>query len=177
MRIRRARVEEVGAIGALLAVYVEQGLLLPRTPEAVRGAIGDFLVAVDAGAVVGCVALEFYGARRNGLAEIRSLAVGPGARGSGLGRRLLKAAVKQARRQGTARVFAVTRAAKFFERAGFMRAPGGMPAEKVARDCAACPKASSCTLVALSRDLAPAHSPQLLPVFVPARPRRSPALA
>jgi N-acetylglutamate synthase-like GNAT family acetyltransferase len=177
MRIRRARAQEAGAIGALLAVYVEQGLLLPCTPEQIRRAIADFLVAIEGGAVVGCVALEFYGARRNGLAEIRSLAVVPGARGTGLGRRLLEAAVKRARRRGTARLFAVTRAAKFFERAGFARAPGGMPAEKLARDCYACPKASACTLVALARDLAPAHAPQLLPVFAPAPLRRAPAPA
>ena len=180
MRIRRGRPEDVEAIGALLAVYVEQGLLLPRTPEQIRRAIADFQVALEGGAVVGCVALEFYGARRNGLAEIRSLAVTPGARGAGLGRRLLEAAVKQAQRRGTARVFAVTRAAKFFERGGFSRVPGGMPAEKLARDCAVCPKAATCTLTALSRELAPAGAPQLLPVFAPARHgglRRSPAPA
>ena len=177
MRIRRARAEDAGAVGALLAVYVEQGLLLPRTPEAIRGAIGDFLVAVDGGAVLGCVALEFYGARRNGLAEIRSLAVVPDARGTGLGACLLEAAVKRAQRQGTARVFAVTRAANFFERSGFSLVPSGMPPEKVARDCLACPKAASCRLVALSRDLVPAHSPHLLPVFAPVRLRRAAAPA
>jgi amino-acid N-acetyltransferase len=177
MRIRRARAEEAPAIAALLAVYAEQGLLLPRTLDEIRGAIGNFLVALDAGSVMGCVALEYYGARRNGLAEIRSLAVAAAARGTGLGGRLLKAAVMQACRQGTARVFAVTRSAKFFERHEFQRAPGGMPAEKVARDCAVCPKAAGCTLVALSRELAPAQALQLLPVFAPARLRRSPAPA
>lgn len=177
MRIRRGRPEDVEAIAALLAVYVEQGLLLPRTPEQIRRAIADFQVALEGGAVVGCVALEFYGARRNGLAEIRSLAVTPGARGAGLGRRLLAAAVSAARRQGTARVFAVTRAANFFERGGFSRAPRGIPAEKMARDCAVCPKASTCTLVALSRELAPVGAPQLLPMFAPSRQRRAPAPA
>ena len=177
MRIRRARPEDAEAIGVLLSVYVQQGLLLARTPEQVRGAIADFLVAADGLTVVGCVALEFYGARPNGLAEIRSLAVAPGTRGTGLGARLLDAAVKQARRQGTARVFAVTRAPKFFERRGFSLVSAGMPAEKVARDCSVCPKAASCTLVALSRDLLGAPSPGLLPVFEPARLRRAPAPA
>ena len=177
MKIRRARARDVEAIAALLSAYVQQGLLLPRTRDQIRAAIGDFLVAFNSGAVVGCVALEFYGPRRNGLAEIRSLAVAPHSRGAGLGGRLLQAAVKHARRQETARVFAVTRAALFFEHGGFTRTPGGMPAEKMARDCAACPKASSCTLVALSRDLVPAASPQLLPVFAPARLRRAPAPA
>lgn len=177
MRIRRARPSDSEAICALLGAYAAQGLLLPRTPGQIRAAIGDFLVAIEGDSLLGCVALEFYSSRHGGLAEIRSLAVAPQARGAGLGGRLLNAVVARARTQGTARLFAVTSAREFFERAGFALAPGGMPAEKVVRDCAACPRAASCTLVALSRDLAPAREPQLLPVFAPAHLRRSPAPA
>jgi len=177
MRIRRARPVDTPAIHALVADYAGQGLLLPRTPEQIHAALGDFLVALDSGRVVGCAALEFYGPRRGGLAEVRSLAVVPEARGSGLGGRLLEAAVKQARRQGAGRVFAVTRAAEFFERHEFARAPSGMPAEKLARDCVSCPKAATCRLETLSRDLVPAHAPHMLPVLSPARLRREPAPA
>jgi len=180
MRIRRARPSDAPGIAALIARYAQQGLLLPRAPEEIRAAIGDFLVARDGGCVVGSVALEFYGARRNGLAEIRSLAVAQEARSAGLGGRLLEAAVKHARREGIARVFAVTRSPEFFERHGFAGVSGGMPAEKVARDCAVCPKAADCTLQALSRQVAPADAPQLLPVLAPVRHggfRREPAPA
>ena len=177
MRIRRARPAEAPAIHALVAGYAAEGLLLPRTPEQVHAAIGDFLVALDSGRVMGCAALEFYGPRRGGLAEVRSLAVAPEARGSGLGGRLLEAAVKDARRRGAGRVFAVTRAPEFFERHEFARAPGGVPAEKVARDCATCSKSATCRLITLSRGLAPAHSPEIIPVLSPGRLRREPALA
>jgi amino-acid N-acetyltransferase len=177
MRIRRARPAEGPAIHALVAGYAGQGLLLPRTPEQIHAAIGDFLVALHDGRVVGCAGLEFYGPRRGGLAEVRSLAVAPEARSSGLGGRLLEAAVKQARSQGVGRVFAVTRDAEFFERHAFARVPGGIPDEKVARDCGVCPKAAGCRLQALSRDLAPAQSPQMLPVLTPGRLRREPAPA
>ncbi|HKO03366.1 MAG TPA: GNAT family N-acetyltransferase [Candidatus Acidoferrales bacterium] len=177
MKIRRARPAEAPAIHALIAGYAAQGLLLPRTPEQIRAAMRDFLVAHDSGRVMGCAALEFYGPRRGGLAEVRSLAVAPEARETGLGGRLLEAAVKRARRQGAVRVFAVTRAAEFFERHEFSRAPGGIPEEKVARDCTSCPKAAGCRLQALSRDLAPAPSPQMLNVLAPGRLRRAPAPA
>ena len=180
MKIRRARPSDAPAIASLIAGYAEKGLLLPRTPEQIQAMIGNFLVAHDGGRVVGSVALEFYGARRNGLAEIRSLAVAAEACGTGLGGRLLEAAVKYARREAVARVFAVTRSTGFFERHGFARTPGGIPAEKAARDCAGCPKAAGCTLQSLSREFAPAHAPQLLPVFAPARHgalRREPAPA
>jgi len=177
MRIRRARPADAPAIAALIAGYSRQGLLLPRSPDQIQATIREFLVAHEGGRVVGSVALEFYGPRRNGLAEIRSLAVAEDSRSSGLGGRLLEAAVKRAGRQGIARVFAVTRSAEFFERHAFVRARGGIPPEKVARDCAVCPKAGGCTLQALSRNLAPAHAPQLLPVLAPARLRREPAPA
>jgi len=172
MRIRCARSSDARAIHALVAGYAEQGLLLPRTVEQIRAAIGDFQVAVEGGRVVGCAALEFYGPRTGGLAEVRSLAVAPEARGSGLGGRLLEAAVQHARSQGAGRVFAVTRAAEFFERHRFSATPGGIPAEKVARDCSSCSKAANCRLQSLSRDLAPAQSPQMLRVLAPARLRR-----
>jgi amino-acid N-acetyltransferase len=177
MRIRRARPADAPAIAALIAGYVQQGLLLPRSADQIRAAIGDFLVALDHGRIVGSVALEFYGARRNGLAEIRSLAVAAEAQGTGLGGRLLQSAVKHARRQGIARVFAVTRSPELFERHRFARAPGGIPAEKIARDCTNCPKAAGCSLQTLSRELVPARAPQLLPVFALAGVRREPAPA
>jgi len=169
MRIRRARASDAPGIALLIAGYAEKGLLLPRSPEQIQAMIRNFLVAHDGVRVVGSVALEFYGTRRSGLAEIRSLAVAGEARSAGLGGRLLEAAVKHARREGIARVFAVTRSTGFFERHGFARTPGGIPAEKAARDCAGCPKAAGCALQSLSRELATAPAPQHLPVFAPGR--------
>ena len=48
-----------------------------------------------------------------------------------------------------ARVFAVTHAAPFFERHGFVATSRQALPEKIARDCTGCPKASNCTLVTL----------------------------
>jgi len=171
MRIRRARPAEAAAIHSLIAPYVEQGLLLPRTPAQILRGIREFLVAVDRGRVIGCVALESYG---GALAEVRSLAVAQDARGSGIGAKLLTAAMKQARCQKIGRLLAVTRAGKFFERHGFARLRGGMPAEKIARDCSQCSRAADCRLEAFALDLAPEHA--VLRVLQPARlPRPVPA--
>ena len=103
MRTRLARPEDVAAISRLISEFVEQGLLLPRSPEEVRAHLNRFIVltemvpAMDApqGApasserLLGCVALEPYGPD---LAEVRSLAVRPDEQGRGLGGRLLEAA-------------------------------------------------------------------------------------
>jgi len=172
MRIRRARAADVEAIYQLISSSVSAGTLLPRTQEEIRRAIPDFLVAVAHGRVAGCVALERYS---GALAEIRSLVVADDARGSGLGAKLLHAATKHARSRGIARLLAVTSAGELFERNGFARVPGGMPAEKIARNCAQCPKAVSCRLVALALDLTPSLAAAgVLPILQPAGLARIP---
>ena len=172
MRIRRARASDVEAIHQLISNSAGAGALLPRTEEEIRRAVPDFLVAVAHGRVAGCAAVEGYG---GALAEIRSLVVADDARGSGLGAKLLHAITKHARRRGIARLLAVTSAGELFERNGFARVPGGMPAEKIARDCAQCPKAASCGLVALALDLTPSPAPVgALPILQPSGLARIP---
>lgn len=152
MKTRRARAADAGAIHLLINYYAEQGLLLAREASEIRASFRRFLVLEDAGEVSGCVALEPYG---SGLAEIRSLAVVPGARSRGWGRRLLEAAVAEAKRQGIARVFAVTHAPEFFLRHSFAARQHGMLPEKIARDCMRCPKAATCRLTAVVADVLP----------------------
>jgi len=77
---------------------------------------GRFLVARDGAAVVGCVAVEPYG----GAGLLRSLAVAPGARGAGLGGRLVEAAEARARDAGLRDLVLLTMtAAPFFEARGW----------------------------------------------------------
>jgi amino-acid N-acetyltransferase len=157
MRTRLARPEDVAAISRLIAEFVEQGLLLPRSPEEVRASLDRFIVLTEmvpapkgsVGAserLLGCVALEPYG---RDLAEVRSLAVRPDEQGRGLGGRLLDAAIRIARRRKIARVFAVTHAPELFERHGFIAAARETVPEKIERDCQSCSKRRSCKLVTL----------------------------
>jgi amino-acid N-acetyltransferase len=174
MRTRLARQSDVPGICRLIQIYADQGVLLPRTEEQVRSHLGHFLVLTansHAGAsrasvperLLGCVALEPYG---GDLAEIRSLAVEPEAHSLGLGGRLVEAALGMARRRKIARVFAVTHAAPFFERHGFVATSRQALPEKIARDCTGCPKARNCTLVALVAVVCPERI--ALPVLAPA---------
>lgn len=152
MKARRARLKDVAAIHALVAEYATQGLLLPRTEDEIRLHVRRFLVLEEAGRVLGCVALESYGAD---LAEVRSLAVDPATRGRGLGERLLRFALATAKRRKIARVFAVTHAPEFFGRLGFVASTRWALPEKIARDCRACPKAEKCELVAVVATVIP----------------------
>jgi RimJ/RimL family protein N-acetyltransferase len=98
--------------------------------EFVRGVLergGVCLVAVDAAdVVVGWCDIQRRG--QEGFQHVGKLGVGmlPEARGTGLGRRLMQAAIEAARRQGMERieleVFASnTRAIALYERIGFVR--------------------------------------------------------
>ena len=160
MRTRLARPEDVAAISRIISGFVEQGLLLPRSPEEVRAHLDRFIVltemvpatdgphgaAAASERLLGCVALESYG---RDLAEVRSLAVRPDEQGRGIGGRLLEAALRTARRRKIARVFAVTHAPALFERHGFAATVREMVPEKIDRDCKGCSKRRRCKLVTL----------------------------
>lgn len=151
MRARSARISDAAPVHRIIAHYAGEGLLLPRTEAEIRDHIGRFVVLVEKrdgqDRVLGCVALEPYG---SDLAEVRSLAVAPDARGQGrnVGDRLMKAALDTARRRKIARLFAVTHRPEFFSRHGFTPGPREAVPEKIERDCTTCPKKRKCTLVA-----------------------------
>ncbi len=177
MKTRLARPEDVGGICRLIQIYADQELLLPRSADQVRAHSKRFLVLTESTPanvsqtgpaaaqerLLGCVALEPYSPD---LVEIRSLAVDPDAQGHGLGGRLVEAALTMARRRKIARVFAVTHAAPFFERHGFVATSRHDLPEKIARDCNGCPKARKCKLVAMVAVACPDRL--ALPVLAPA---------
>lgn len=85
-------------------------------PDGLEAHLPTTLVAVQDGTVVGCVALEIYG--RHAL--LRSLAVDPDRRGSGMGVALMSAALELARRVPVDGVVLLTEtAAGYFPRFGF----------------------------------------------------------
>ncbi|GAB4471393.1 MAG: N-acetyltransferase [Anaerolineae bacterium] len=150
--IRPAAPHEVEAILELFAGEVRAGKMLPRDPAEMRASIGNWLVAVDRGRIVGCVSLVFFNAE---LCEVRSLAVHPDARGGGLGSRLIRASLDLAKQRGARRALTLTRAVRLFELAGFRRDLVANYPEKVWRDCAPCPLKEMCDEVALIYDLDP----------------------
>ena len=158
MRARTAKMSDAAAVHRVIAHYAGEGLLLPRTEAEIREHISRFLVLVEKRGreekVLGCVALEPYGPD---LAEVRSLAVAPEARGQGrnVGDRLMKAAMDTARRRKIARLFAVTHRPDFFSRYGFTPGPRQSVPEKVERDCVGCPKERKCTLIATVATIIP----------------------
>ncbi len=104
-----ARTGETEAVGRLLRA---SGL-----PDAGLDELGETLLVARAGdRIVGCAALELYPP----AALLRSVAVDPARRGSGLGIELTEASLVLARELGLERLFLLTETATaFFPRFGF----------------------------------------------------------
>jgi arsenate reductase (thioredoxin) len=107
-------IEEVGpdALPEILAFLAANGL-----PDAgLTKHAAALLVARSEGRLIGTAALEIH----EGEALLRSVAVDPALRGTGLGQRLTRAALDRAKQFGAARVFLLTETASgFFPRFGF----------------------------------------------------------
>jgi amino-acid N-acetyltransferase len=132
MHVRKATVRNARAISDLVNHWAEQGLMLHRSLESTYESLRDFSVAESDGCIVGCVALDVYW---GDLAEIRSLAVAPDAKGTGVGRALVQAALDDAEALGISRVFAMTYEKPFFTRLGFEEIDLKALPEKIWREC------------------------------------------
>lgn len=151
MNIRPARPEDIVDILQLVNDHARRGDLLPRTAASIRDTLNDWLIARDeTGELVACVSLLTYSPV---LAEVRSLAVHDRAKGSGWGSTLVKALIIEARRRGVVTLFALTRAVRFFQRAGFQISSRERFPEKVWRDCSACPLIDNCDETAVVLNL------------------------
>jgi amino-acid N-acetyltransferase len=107
--VRPARAEDVPRIEELIT-----GEHLPA--YGLDEFLGSFFVLEDGERVVGCAGLEVYGE----AALLRSVVVAPELRRKDEGRRLVEAALAEARRLGVARVYLFTMSADaFFGRLGF----------------------------------------------------------
>lgn len=86
--------------------------------EGLEAHLPSAVVAREAGGIVGCAALELYGHD----ALLRSVAVAPARRGSGVGLALTSACLELARRHGVRTLWLLTETASdFFPRFGFER--------------------------------------------------------
>jgi amino-acid N-acetyltransferase len=146
IQIRPATEADVEGILALVNGYAAQNLMLPRTADQIGRALPRFLVAERAGRIMGCGSnVELTPI----LTELRSLAVDPEMRGTGLGRRLVSALVEKARSDGYERICALTLTEGFFNRCGFETVDRWTISPKVWQECVFCPKFHACDEIAV----------------------------
>jgi amino-acid N-acetyltransferase len=133
---------------ALINGFADRNLLLPRSEASLLARLGDFTVAVEDGAVVGCGALSALGP---GVGEVRSLAVREDHAGRGVGHRIVERLLEQARERRFGEVLALTRRVSFFEQLGFTVTRRERFQDKIEVDCKACPMNLCCDETAMVR--------------------------
>jgi amino-acid N-acetyltransferase len=146
MKVRIAKVSDAKVIHSLISTYAEQDRMLFRSLADIYENLQTFLVAQQGRAVVGCCAIEVIW---SDLAEIKSLAVKKGHQGEGVGTKLVRAALEQAKNLGVPKVIALTMEPKFFVKNGFKVVEKGSLPMKLWSDCARCPKQQSCDEIAV----------------------------
>jgi amino-acid N-acetyltransferase len=148
--LRRARIEDVTAIQRLINFFAEQDQMLPRSLSELYENIRDYFVTEVDGAVVGCCALHVTW---SDLAEVKSLAVSESARCQGLGDRMVKACLEDAKTLGVPRLFVLTYIPDYFVRFGFRKVEKAELPQKVWTECIRCPKFPDCGEVGMVLDL------------------------
>jgi len=114
--VRRARTSDIRTIRDIVRPHAESRVLVSKDAVTYYEAVQQFRVGEVDGRVVGFGALHVMW---EDLAEIRTLAVSPEAKGRGVGSRLLEALVQDARELGVERLFCLTFEVDFFSRHGF----------------------------------------------------------
>lgn len=144
--IRTALPVDAESIYRLIKQYADEGVILERSINDIKGNIDNFIVAVEDNRIIGSVTHYAYG---SSLKEVRSLAVEKNFHGKGIGKALLSELIKQVRQKDNARIFTLTYRPDFFEKNGFTRVPKDDFPEKIWKDCVNCKDEENCGETAL----------------------------
>jgi amino-acid N-acetyltransferase len=150
--IRKAVLDDVTSIHALLQFYNIKGELLARPLSKLYDHLRDFWVYEDPQKrkVVGCCALQFCW---ENLAEIRSLAVDPEFTGQGIGKILTERTIQEAVYFKITDLFTLTYRPTFFEPFGFSVIDKNLLPIKVWSDCIGCVSFPNCNEIAMLKKL------------------------
>lgn len=151
--IRKATIDDIKTIHALLKYFGAKGDLLPRPLSRLYDHMRDFLVYVDPekeDAILGCCALQFCW---EDLAEIRSLAVNEDRFGQDIGTKLLQAAFEEAQKFNIKKLFTLTYKPAFFKKFGFVEIDKSELPIKIWADCIHCVKFPDCDETAMLKEL------------------------
>lgn len=118
--VRRARTSDVPRIKELVDIYAGK-ILLEKNLVTLYEAVQEFWVVELDGELVGCGALHVLW---SDLGEVRTVAVHPKVRGTGVGHVLVEQLLNAARDLHLSRIFVLTFEVDFFGRHGFQEIDG-----------------------------------------------------
>lgn len=165
--VRSATPRDASAIHRIIDACAADGTVLPRAEEDITQAIPSFVVGIVRGEIVGCAALVTCGPA---LAEIRSVAVAPAGRGTGVGAAIIHHLISEAHFLRFDRLFLLTRIPEFFRKLGFRTVdPANFP-DSFLLDLIRCQKRSLFNKFVMTRSLVNGPIDALGPGFAGALP-------
>ena len=140
--IRKAKIADGKIIYSLINTGAKEGKVLQRSLNHIYEHIRDFWVYIQGKKIVGCCALSAVGWQD--LGEIRSLIIVKKFQNKGIGVRLVKKCISEAKTLGVKNVFALTFVPGFFKRLGFKLIDRGKLPHKIWSDCINCSYFPNC---------------------------------
>ncbi|MBN1697072.1 MAG: N-acetyltransferase [Spirochaetales bacterium] len=143
INIRKPTVGDVETIFNLTSRMAGKGLMLHRSKYKIITMLQNFLVAEDeeTGKVIGCGAFILLW---TDLGEVVALAIEEEYQGKGVGKRIVKELLSNARRMQVPEVITLTYKPGFFKKIGFSPADKDRYPRKIWGECLECPKLEQC---------------------------------
>jgi amino-acid N-acetyltransferase len=141
LKIRKVSVKDLKEVQKLINEFARREEMIPRSINELYENTRDFFVCEDGGKICGVCALHVLW---EDLAEVRSLAVRKEYQKKGIGRKLVKRCLADAKGMGIGRVFVLTYQPDFFRKLGFSPIDKSALPQKIWGDCIRCPKFPEC---------------------------------
>ena len=141
MKIRKAKISDLRHVHSLINAFAKREQMIPRSLNDLYETLRDFVVCESNGTVCGVCALHIMW---EDLAEIRSLAVAEAFQNQGVGKKLVKQCLREAKDLGIKRIFALTYQPEFFKKLGFRDIDKSSLPQKIWGDCLHCHKFPEC---------------------------------
>ncbi|HHT9111780.1 MAG: N-acetyltransferase [Planctomycetes bacterium] len=148
--LRKATIDDIEKIYKLINDFAAKNVMLPRSLSELYENIRDFFVFIQDDTLVGCAALHIFW---KDLAEIKSVAVQETTQRKGIGRKLVRVCIREARKLRIAKMFVLTYVPEFFEKCGFRRVEKETLPHKIWSECVKCHKFPDCGEIPLILEL------------------------
>ncbi len=138
---RKASLNDAKGIHALVNKFARKEDMLPRSLNEIYENIRDFYVCFNNGTLVGTAALHILW---DDLAEIRSVSVSNKYQRQGIGKKLIRNCIKEAKKLEVKKVFALTYRPDYFKELGFNDIDKNSLPHKIWGECLKCHKFPDC---------------------------------
>lgn len=141
MGIRKAKIADLKEVHKLVNEFARKEVMIPRSINELYENIRDMVVFEENEKIQAVCALHVLW---EDLAEVRSLAVRKEYQKLGIGKKLVKRCLAEARELGVYRIFVLTYQPEFFRKLGFTDIDKSDLPQKIWGDCIRCPKFPEC---------------------------------